>query len=154
VSPEGSGARASAAIPADKVALAITANERVAVAGAVQPGDRVDVIMSWGGTNDERQITQDAIQDVRVFGVGRATGGVASGVLPTSSGAAAPTTVTLLVDYQEAVLVEHVLRTNGSISLVLRRFDQFGNVATQPITDPVARQVLEGQQRPAQSSGQ
>jgi pilus assembly protein CpaB len=145
-SPEGVGARASALIPPDKVALAITANERVTVAGAIQPGDRVDVIVSWSGAGDDRPITQDLLQDVRVFGVGRSPVGQAVGVvLQAASGNAAATTITLLVDYQQAVLLQHVLTTGGNMALVLRRFDQFGNVPTQPITDAAARQFLEGQ---------
>jgi pilus assembly protein CpaB len=126
---EGVTARPAASIPRDMVALALAANERVVVAGAVQPGDRVDVIATWGPGSGQ-VATQDLFQDVRVFAVGRVQTG--AGARPNPD--AAPTTITLLVDYEQAVVLEHLLRTDGSIALVLRRFDQGGTVPVEPVS--------------------
>jgi pilus assembly protein CpaB len=128
-SPEGAGARVSALIPNDQVALTIPSNDRVVIATGVQAGDRVDIIITWARAGDDRVVTHDLLQDIRVFAVGQTQGGTT----PVASAPGAPS-ITLLVDYGQAVLLEHVLRTGGSVALALRRFDQFGNVATEPIT--------------------
>jgi pilus assembly protein CpaB len=129
-SPEGAGARSSALIPNDHVALTIPASDRVIIASGVQPGDRVDLIITWSRTGEEGVVTQDFLQDIRVFAVGQPLGG-------TSTAATTPgvPSVTLLLDYQQAVLIEHVIRTGGSVALALRRFDQFGIVPTEPVTN-------------------
>ena len=129
-SPESPSARPAATIPRDKVAIAIAANDRVRLAGAMQQGDRVDVITTWGRQADDSVFTELLFQDVRVFAVGRS-----QSIDPkVRNNETAPTTVTLLVDYQQAVVLEYLLRTGGHISLVLRRFDQAGEVGTDPVT--------------------
>jgi Flp pilus assembly protein CpaB len=139
VSTEGEGARPAASIPRDKVALAITANDSVTVAGAVQPGDRVDIIATWTGPNGQAN-AEDLFQDVRVFAVGRWQTGVRQQVASSVGGADNPTAITLLLDYQQAVMLEYLIRTGGSISVALRRFDQSGDVRTAPVTaDSFAR---------------
>jgi pilus assembly protein CpaB len=141
VGAEGEGARPAAAIPRDKVALAIAANESVTIAGAVQPGDRVDVIATWNRPTGAA-VTQDIFQDVRVFAVGRWQGETR---VPVASGLAdggPPTTVTLLLDYQQAVVLEYLMRTGGHISLALRRFDQASDVPTEPITPDSVRRYF------------
>src|SRR5207244_3481742 len=100
---EGTGARPSATIPRDKVALAISASDSVSVAGALQPGDRVDVIASWTAPG-EQLVSQTLFPDVRVFSVGPwqganrgrpGLGSVAGAAAPAPSAAAS--TVTLLL---------------------------------------------------------
>jgi pilus assembly protein CpaB len=133
VSAEGEGARPAASIPRDKVALAIAANDSVTVAGAVQPGDRVDVIATWTGPNGQAN-AEDLFQDVRVFAVGRWQGGVRQQVANTVGAAETPSSITLLLDYQQAIMLEYLMRTGGSIAIALRRFDQSGDVRTSPVT--------------------
>jgi pilus assembly protein CpaB len=136
VSGEGAAARAAAVIPRDKVAVAIPATDAVTVAGALQPGDRVDVIGTWTRPNGQN-VTQNVFHDVRVFAVGRWHGG-SSGGLPGAAAAAAgggPTsTITLLLDYQQAVIAEYLLQSGGHVSIALRRFDQGDDVPTEPAT--------------------
>jgi pilus assembly protein CpaB len=134
-SGEGATARPAAAIPRDKVALAIPSGEAVSVAGALQPGDRVDVIATWvrpGGT----AVTQDIFQDVRVFAVGQwqAESRVATAAVAAVTGSSVAPSVTLLLDYQQAVVLEYLLRTGGQVAVALRRFDQSGDVTTEPMT--------------------
>jgi Flp pilus assembly protein CpaB len=133
VSAEGEGARPAASIPRDKVALAITANDSITVAGAVQPGDRVDVIATWTAAGGQAN-AEDLFQDVRVFAVGRWQGGVRQQVASNLGTTETPTSITLLLDYQQAVMLEYLIRTGGSIAIALRRFDQSGDVRTAPVT--------------------
>jgi pilus assembly protein CpaB len=129
-SPEGAGARVSALIPNDHVALTIPASERAIIPTGVQPGDRVDVIITWSRTGEDQVVTHDLLQDIRVFAVGQPQVGTS----PVASGPGLPS-ITLVVDFQQAVILEHVLRTGGSAALALRRFDQFGGVTTEPMTN-------------------
>src|SRR5262249_58431394 len=84
-SGEVARARPAATIPRDKVALAIPATDTVAVAGAVQPGDRVDVIANWTRTNGQA-VAQDIFQDVRVFAVGPWRGSTGASVAGAATG--------------------------------------------------------------------
>jgi pilus assembly protein CpaB len=156
-SGEGASARPAATIPRDKVALAIPATDTVAVAGAVQPGDRVDVIANWTRTNGQA-VAQDIFQDVRVFAVGPwrgSTGGVAGAAAAATSaatgGAAGPTSaITLLLDYQQAVVLEYLLQNGGHVSLALRRFDQGDDVPTEAVTaESLNRRLLGDAAAPA-----
>lgn len=139
-SGEGAGARAAAVIPRNTVAVAIPATDALTVAGALQAGDRVDVIGTW--TRPSGQIaTQNLFRDVRVFAVGRWRGSSGGGppgaaAAPAASGGGGnPTsTITLLLDYQQAVVVEYLLQSGGHVSIALRRFDQGDDVATEPAT--------------------
>jgi Flp pilus assembly protein CpaB len=147
-SGEGFTARPSAAIPRDKVALAITAGESVSVAGALLPGDRVDIIATWTAPGDET-IAQTIFPDVRVFAVGPWQGGNrARGTAAVAGGGAASpstpaTTVTLLLDNQQAVVTQYLLQTGGHIALALRRFDQGIDIPTEPVTaEALTRRVL------------
>jgi pilus assembly protein CpaB len=141
----GAGARPAATIPRDRVALAIAATDAVSVAGAIHAGDRVDVIATWSRAEGD-PVTQDIIQDVRVFAVGRWQGD-GRGPQPATAGAATggppSTTITLLLDYQQAVMVEHLVQTGGKVTLALRRFDQSEDVVTEPVTtDSLSRRYL------------
>jgi Flp pilus assembly protein CpaB len=123
-------------IPRDKVAVAIPATDAVTVAGALQAGDRVDVIGTWTRPNGQN-VTQSIFQDVRVFAVGRwqgsSGGGLPAAVAPGGSGNPS-STITLLLDYQQAIIAEYLLQSGGHISIALRRFDQGEDVPTEPAT--------------------
>jgi Flp pilus assembly protein CpaB len=143
-SGEGAGARPAAAIPRDKVALALSATDAISVAGAVQAGDRVDVIGTWARPNGQ-PVTQAVFQDVRVFAVGRWQ----SDLRQQPSGTPA-STVTLLLDHQQALVIENLVQTGARVSLALRRLDQSGEVPTEPVThDLLARGTFELEGAPA-----
>jgi pilus assembly protein CpaB len=137
-SSEGTTARPAAAIPRDKVALAMPATDTISVAGAVQPGDRVDVLATLARPNSEA-VTQSIFQDVQVFAVGRWQ----SDGQPRPAAANPASTVTLLLDYQQALVLENLQQTGARVSLALRRLDQTGAVPTEPVTpDSVAAQWM------------
>jgi Flp pilus assembly protein CpaB len=137
VSGEGGTARPAASIPRDQVALTIMANESISVAGAVRPGDRVEVIATWQAPGTP-PVTRQMFQDVRVFAVGPWQNPVIFDRVQTMvSLNAIPSSITLLLDYHQAVAVEHLLRTGGQLSLALRRFDQAGDRGIESITSDV-----------------
>ncbi|SRR5579884_3458833 len=141
-SAEGASARPAATIPRGKVALALTATESISVAGAAQAGDRVDVIATMVRPNGQA-ITQAIFQDVRVFAVGRWQGENRPQV--STAGAS---TITLLLDHQQALVLENLVQTGARVSLALRRLDESGDVPTEPVTpDTVLRGAFEADGR-------
>jgi pilus assembly protein CpaB len=135
---DGASGRPAASIPRDKVALAMAATEAVSVAGAVQSGDRVDVIATLS-LQSGQTITQAIFQDVRVFSVGRWQPDPRQRNTNT-----APSSVTLLLDHQQALVLENLLQTGARVSLALRRLDQSGEVPTDPVTpDAIVRRWLD-----------
>jgi pilus assembly protein CpaB len=143
-SGEGGTARPAAAIPRDKVALTVPANESISVAGSLQPGDRVDVIATWQ-PQSTRPVTQAIFQDVRVFAVGPWQGEVRGRVQGVVGGQGIPSSVTLLLDYQQAVAVQHLQTTGGHLSLALRRFDQAGDQPIDAVTPDLLTRRYFGQ---------
>lgn len=143
-SGEGATARPAAAIPRDKVALTIPANEAISVAGSLQPGDRVDVIATWQ-PQSPRPITQAIFQDVRVFAVGPWQSDLRGRVQGAVGGNGIPSSVTLLLDYQQAVAVEHLQTTGGHLTLALRQFDQAGDQSIEAVTPEVITRRYFGQ---------
>jgi Flp pilus assembly protein CpaB len=122
------------------IALAITATDSISVAGALQPGDRVDVLATLVRPNGPA-VTQAIFQDVRVFAVGRWQSDAQQRATNNAAASTAPSTVTLLLRHQQALVVENLLQTGARVSLALRRLDQSGEVSTDPVTpDSVARQ--------------
>jgi Flp pilus assembly protein CpaB len=148
------GARASATIPRDYVAVTIPATEMLTVAGALQPGDRVDVIVTWAPPN-EPPITRILHQDVRVFSVGfwqQQQGDAQTGLLRVPVAARiAVSSVTLLLDSTQAAELQFLTRSGGDIALALRRLDQFADVSADPITTDSMRAKLLGSPAPAPS---
>jgi pilus assembly protein CpaB len=140
------GSRASAAIPEDKVAFTIPANDTLTVAGALNPGDRVNIIATWA-PQGEPAVTRVLYQDVRVFAVGpwQPAGDPEA---DTDSGSAPPrasaTSITFLLDYSQAAELQYLLQTGGSIALALRRLDQHAEVTAAPITADYMRARLYG----------
>jgi pilus assembly protein CpaB len=138
-SAEGATARPAATIPRGKVALALPATESISVAGAAQAGDRVDVIATTVRPSGQA-VTQAIFQDVRVFAVGRWQAEARQPALTS----AAPSTVTLLLDHQQALVLENLLQSGARVSLALRRLDETGGVPTEPVTpDTVLRAAFE-----------
>jgi pilus assembly protein CpaB len=130
---EGAAARPAAAIPRDRVALTIPANEAVSVAGSVHPGDRVDVIATMQQPSAP-PVTQAIFQDVRVFAVGPWQSDVRERVQSAVGVGNATSSITLVLDHQQAIALQHLLQTGGHVSLALRRFDQAGDLDIESIT--------------------
>jgi Flp pilus assembly protein CpaB len=97
----------------------------------------VEVIATWQAPGIS-PVTRQMFQDVRVFAVGPWQNPVVFDRVQTMvSLNAIPSSITLLLDYHQAVAVEHLLRTGGQLSLALRRFDQAGDRSIESITSDV-----------------
>src|SRR5205823_4496039 len=68
-----------------------------------------------------------------------------AGAVGASASAEPPATITLLLDPQQAVTMQYLLQNGGSIALAMRRFDQGGDLPTEPVTaESLTRRVLGG----------
>ncbi len=134
---------ASYLIPENKVAVAFPVSAIIGVAGAIQAGDSVDILLtlSPGGlaqtptkvvtttTSTEGQpVTQLMLQNVLILQVG-------SWVAPSSNqqNAAPADTFTVVLDRQDALALKSALE-QGSIQLALRRVGEDKPVTTEPVT--------------------
>ena len=132
-------------LPQGFEAMALPTPDLVSGAGAISPGDRIDIIMtvpSQSGTTQAKE-TQFALQSIEVIGVGQVETTGASNV-----GSASATTrgsVTVLVTPQQALILTYAKDsgTEGvSINLVLRRPDDTSTYRTTPVTIDYVRQAL------------
>lgn len=138
------GTRSNAAfvIPTGKVAMAFGISEITGVAGALQAGDYVDVLLTLQASSLPTQtvragttvagteglpVTQLMLQNVLVLQVGNWTSG-------TGQGQGDPaTSITLALDRQDALALK-AAREQGEIDLVLRRAGDTQIVETEPVT--------------------
>jgi len=115
ISGEGQNASIAALLPDGKRAAAVRLNDVSGVAGFIQPNDTVDVLVTRqaGSTNNETQLTDVLLQNIRVIAIDQdAQGADGKPVLAK--------TATLEVDPLEAqklALAQQV----GTLSLVLRK---------------------------------
>lgn len=139
------GTRSNAAfvIPEGKVAMAFSINEITGVAGALQVGDRVDVLLTLQASALPTQtvragvqptltgteglpVTQLMLQNILILQVGSW-----SGAGQEKGGPA--TNITLALDRQDALALK-AAREQGQIDLVLRRYDDTKIAETEPVT--------------------
>jgi pilus assembly protein CpaB len=135
-------------IPPGMVAFTIPASEETAVAGAIQSGDFVDILLTLlvkdidvrsGNESQEQATAQLTLQDVKVIGVGVWT--PPQQAAPPASGQAAnaqaakPTearTLTVLVTEQDALVLKYA-KEMGKIDLALRPFNDHETVKTDSV---------------------
>lgn len=127
----GLGSDASFIIPAGKVAVAMSVDDISGVAGAIQAGDRVDVMVSMRLTEDtargtiNRPVTQFTLQDVEVLRIG-------PWGIPTQQQDQRQRTITFLVDRQQAITLKY-LRENALVDLALRAAGDHEQVTTDAV---------------------
>ncbi|MDE3090433.1 MAG: Flp pilus assembly protein CpaB [Chloroflexota bacterium] len=143
---------ASFLVPEGKVAVAFSIGSVTGVAGALQPGDTVDLLLTLNPsalqqttttrtttapTGTEGQpVTQLMLQDVLILQVG-----TWASVAPTAGqpqAAAAADTITVALDRQDALALKSA-REQGLIDLALRHA---GDHKAAPATEPVTLQYL------------
>jgi len=129
----GLGSDASFIIPAGKVAVAMPVDQISGVAGAVQAGDRVDVMVSMRLQEDtprgtqEKPVTQFTLQDVEVLRIG--SWNVSEKQQNQRGG-----TITFLVDPQQALILKN-LRENTQVDLALRAAGDHSKFKTDPVNE-------------------
>ncbi len=135
---------ASFMIPEGKIAVAFPLSALTGVAGAIQAGDTVDMLLTLDpskltstrgitGTaplpgTEGLPVTQMMLQDVLILNVGTWP---AAGT--KDQAAATSNTITLVLDRQDALALK-AARELGSIDLVLRRAGDHKPVTTEPVT--------------------
>lgn len=132
---------ASFVIPAGKIAVAFPISSLSGVAGAIQNGDTVDMLLTLSPNQGTRPITPTAptlggeglavsqvmLQDVLILNVGNwPTGTAADKNTPASS------IVTFALDHQDALALK-AAREQGTIEMVLRRAGDHAAVKTEPV---------------------
>ncbi len=125
----GPDARASlsAVVTAGMRAVAVRVNDVVGVGGFVLPGDRVDVLYTRGGGNDEDSSTDILIQNVRVLAIDQLADEKSSD--PVIAKVATLEVTTL--DAQKIALAQ----TTGSLSLTLRSAGSLDRAPAQRIVE-------------------
>ncbi len=112
LAPEKAGSGLPSLIPPGMRAVSVRVNDVVSVAGFVQPGSRVDVLLTGNsGTGNERQATT-VLTNVAVIAVGKSLGSGAGDTAP------APV-ITLLVSPDDAQKLALAVQ-EGRIQLALR----------------------------------
>lgn len=150
------GGFASFAIPEGKVAFAVPVDEVHSVAGAIQPGDFVDVLVTvtfeavkrTGVVTEEVEevvyplqvlATQLTLQDVEVLGVGtwNVLPATEEGAAPTREGGGLPLQnfLTLLVNQQDALVLKYARDDpNFNVDFALRGVEDHTIVNTESVT--------------------
>jgi pilus assembly protein CpaB len=128
LAPKAAGAGLPATIPAGMRAASVAVNEVVGVAGFVQPGTRVDVLVTGTetGQNSSRRLTRTILENVPVLAAGQKLEQDREGkpqVVPV---------VTLLVTPEQANALT-LASTDGKIQLVLRNTTDAKKVEPPPV---------------------
>ena len=113
LAPREAGAGLTAAIPDGMRALTIRVNDVVGVAGFVQPGSRVDLILTGTPPNDNERASKVVLENLQVLATGKNVQQDAEGKPQTVP------VVTLLVTPEEAAKIA-LATGDGPIILALR----------------------------------
>ncbi len=139
-------------IPENKVAMAFQITPLSGVAGAIQPGDYVDLLLTLQppqqgltqttgtrvspatvtGTEGEA-VTQLFLQDVQVLNIGIWTSGLQQTQQQQQQQQQAATILTFALERQDAVTLKSG-RELGQIDLILRRAGDHRQTTTEPVT--------------------
>lgn len=126
VSEAGSGAGLAARIPAGMRAISLRSDEVVGVGGFLNPGSRVDMLVTFHSPNSPEAHTATALQNAAVLAAGQKSE-------PDPSGKPATVTVVTLLlspdDAERAVLAS----TQGTVHFVLRNGSDRVVTGTQPM---------------------
>ena len=121
-------------IPASMRAIAITASARSAFGGLLQPGDRVDVVITaTKGGEKSRPVTETLEQNVLVLAIG--------GSLQGANGQDDKSTVTLLASPTQSQNLVFA-QNQGQLSLILRNPDDLTEI--QKLPESTSASVFKG----------
>jgi pilus assembly protein CpaB len=124
LAPREGGAGLPARIPEGMRAVSVPVNDVVSVAGFVQPGTMVDVLVTGGSASGSN--TRTILENVRVLAAGQRIEQDSDGQPQTSS------VVTLLVTPEDAGKLT-MASTEGRIQLALRNVIDTGKVEPPPV---------------------
>jgi pilus assembly protein CpaB len=139
-------------IPKGKVLVAFPATDMLNSTGAVQEGDRVDILLSIPisgttrldagadvgsqvGAEGKTLVTQGTLQNVRVYSVGFWTPpGQPADQNAQQQQNAGLKVISFVVDRQEALILKYVKDSGGTIDLAVRSAEDTEETATDPVT--------------------
>ena len=144
---------ASVNIPAGKVLVAFPATDMLNSTGAVQAGDKVDILLSIpisgttrldAGSDAETQVragsttlvTQGTLQNIEVYSVGfwSPPGQQAQASAQQQQASNNLKVITFVVDHQEALILKFVKDSGGTIDLAVRSAADNTTTQTDPVT--------------------
>ena len=137
LAPVGSGPGLELKIPPGKRAMAVRINDVAGISGLIQPGSRVDVLVTIKEDKSEKQIAKLFMSNMQVLSVGTEVQRDGSGK-PINA-----TTVTLGVTPEESERLAIAMNT-GAIQLVLRGYGDPDSVRTKGATSTDVLQSLKG----------
>ncbi|MBP2639424.1 MAG: Flp pilus assembly protein CpaB [Firmicutes bacterium] len=140
------------AIPSDKRAFTIAANDISGVAGFLKAGDYVDVVVTLAGKGDsEEGVSKMLFQNVLVLAYNRNDNMESTGTKDKSGAAEKMSSVTLAVSPREATVLA-LASESGKVSLALRPFQaspSFALLNTVSTSDIAYRPYVPKQTAPA-----
>jgi pilus assembly protein CpaB len=137
LAPVGSGPGLELKIPPGQRAMAVRINDVAGISGLIQPGSRVDVLVTIKEENSDKQIAKLFMSNMQVLSVGTEVQRDNTGK-PINA-----TTVTLGVTPEEAERLAIAMNT-GAIQLVLRGYGDPDSVRTKGATSGDVLQQLKG----------
>lgn len=137
LAPIGSGPGLELKIPPGQRAMAVRINDVAGISGLIQPGSRVDVLVTIKEDESDKQIAKLFMSNMQVLSVGSEVQRDASGK-PISA-----TTVTLGVTPEESERLAIAMNT-GAIQLVLRGYGDPDSVRTKGATSSDILSQLKG----------
>ena len=139
---------ASFVVPDGKVAVAFPLDTLSGVAGAIQNGDTVDILLTLTPASGTRPITattaaqspggegqavsQLMLQDVLILNIGNWPTAAASTSTQETRNVPPSSIVTFALDRQDALALKSA-REQGQVELVLRRAGDHGKITTEPV---------------------
>jgi len=135
----------SAVLKPGKRALAVKGDKVIGLSGLIQPGNRVDVLVTWEDPRNKREITKIVLEDIVVLATGAEIQKNAKGEADT-----APVDVyTLEVTPEEGERLT-LAATEGKLQFALRNVTDTETVYTRGVTIPDA---LKSYSKKTTSSG-
>jgi pilus assembly protein CpaB len=151
---------ASLSLPQGKVLVAFPATDLIQSTGAIQPGDKIDILLTLpiSGTvplgtsgdvaeqtaaQEKQRVVQATMQDIEVYSTGVYT--PPSGPNPNVAGAPSNTqgdqgngeaikVFSFVVDHQEALILKFIKDSGGTIDMIPRSAKDTGPIATDPVS--------------------
>ena len=130
----------SSRIPRGMRAMSIIAASRRGFSELMQPGDRVDVLLTKARPGpEEKMVTLPLLQNLLVLAVGASFGGVDGEVSPRGSNS-----ITVLLSLEQASLLAHAQR-DGTLSFALRNVEDLE--VNESLAETDDSDVLEQEKR-------
>ncbi|HEU5422047.1 MAG TPA: Flp pilus assembly protein CpaB, partial [Nitrolancea sp.] len=153
LSPTKRVGQLSLSVPSGKVAIALPMTDLMSTNGAIKAGDHIDIVLtldlkeirldsaqagaapaSSAGGDAKNPVTQTTLQNVEVLSVGQTEDTSSSASSATTSGNNRTQAVIVLLDPQDALVLDYAKNSGGIVDLALRSPDDTQQVKTDSVT--------------------